>query len=483
MSKKLETTNNPIEQIYSPEEYAKWKEGALKYKDFMAHAGAESLLTKTNKSNLQAMFLKEKPAVFPVTCVEKIKDALATYGYSVVGLYVYDASEVRSVMDMHPDIFLPYGFTDPDMLIIKLSTEKNDKASVVRGLVLGFPLSSAQSYERIAQYPVHKVIWKLFHILEDDSSQKKFIEQNIYTTKNDQDGETSRLIAELFEKYKQELDVTSEDIPELVAQLEDDLKLQQIQVYGNNWVGYVNDEDNVRRVNRLKEAFESSGIITKEERWQAEKEAVDTITDRLGMKIDEGIKDTVIGLRLLGINTTASHEGKLDRYPIPYIDIKSPKAIAIGKERDQKIESLKGDRGKELDKQIRALWNRIQMAEEDEMKQDLHAEVDVLEKELEKYKMPKSPEIVELGEKMRLQNAIEQKKIEDLLGLFYKNRSVSEDVRLMLEVGGFGRIRLQSAGAETQEEETDAAKMQEKLAQFQVEMDAFTYFLKEKFFA
>lgn len=481
--KSMETTDNPTEQIYSPEEYAKWKEGALKYKDFMAHAGVESLLTKTNKSNLQTMFLKEKPAVFPVTCAEQIKDALATYGYSVAGSYVYDPSQVRSVMDMYPDFFLSYGFTDPDMLMVKLSTEKNDKASVVRGLVLGFPLSSAQSYERNAQYSVHKVIWKLFHILEDDSSQKKFIEQNIYTIKNAQDGETSRLIAEEFETYKQELGITSEDIPELVAQLEDDLKLQQIQVYGNNWVGYVNDEDNVRRVNRLKEAFESSGIITKEERWQAEKEAVDTITDRLGMKIDEGIKDTVIALRLFSINTTASHEGKLDRYPIPYIDIKSLKAVAIGEERNQKIESLKSDREKELDEKIRILWYKSQETEDDDLKKNLRAQVDVLEKELEKYKMPKSPEIDELGEKMRLENAIEQKKIQYLLDLFYENRSVPEDVRLILEIGGFGRIRLQSAGAETQEEETDVAKIQEKLAQFQAEMDAFTYFLKEKFFA
>ncbi len=41
------------------------------------------------------------------------------------------------------------------------------------------------------------------------------------------------------------------------------------------------------------------------------------------MPIDEGIKDTVIALQLLGLQTTSSHEGKLGRHPIPYIDIES----------------------------------------------------------------------------------------------------------------------------------------------------------------
>jgi hypothetical protein len=184
---------------------------------------------------------------------------------------------------------------------------------------------------------------------------------------------------------------------------------------------------------------------TKQEQWQQEKAIVDNITDRLGMKIDEGIKDTVIALRLLGLNTTQSHEGKLDRYPIPYIDIVSPEAIVLSRKRNKKIEELKSD-------------------------------------ELEKFKTPQSEEITALGEKMILENAIEQQRIEGLLQSFYENRTVSEEVKLTLEISALGSMRLQSFGAEAQEEETDDTKIAERLTEFQAEMYAFTEFLKAQFF-
>ena len=49
-------------------------------------------------------------------------------------------------------------------------------------------------------------------------------------------------------------------------------------------------------------------------------------------------------------------------------------------------------------------------------------------------------------------------------------------------VKGFGRVRLQSNGFKLQEKETDTAKISERLGVFQSEMNAFTDFLKSKFF-
>lgn len=56
--------------------------------------------------------------------------------------------------------------------------------------------------------------------------------------------------------------------------------------------------------------------------WDAEKVIVDSITDRLGMPIDSGIKETVIVLRLLGFKTSQSCEGHSDRaLPFPWVMI------------------------------------------------------------------------------------------------------------------------------------------------------------------
>jgi hypothetical protein len=51
------------------------------------------------------------------------------------------------------------------------------------------------------------------------------------------------------------------------------------------------------------------------------------LVDRLGMPLDEGIADTVTVMRLLGINTTASCWGHLDRVTGgPYVIFSSPEA-------------------------------------------------------------------------------------------------------------------------------------------------------------
>ncbi len=135
--------------------------------------------------------------------------------------------------------------------------------------------------------------------------------------------------------------------------------------------------------------------------WQKEKEIVDRITDRLGLEIDTGIKDTVIALRLLGINTTSSHEGKIDRYPVTYIDIKSPEAIILNKQREQKIEDLKTDEEKDIFKEIQRLWTEIQKTEDKNEEKKLNKRVRELEKKLGSFPYPKSQEITDLTEMIK----------------------------------------------------------------------------------
>ena len=58
----------------------------------------------------------------------------------------------------------------------------------------------------------------------------------------------------------------------------------------------------------------------KKQIWKDKLKHVDEITDKLGKHIDEGIEETVGILHLFGIPTFSSHWGKIDRYPVPYVD-------------------------------------------------------------------------------------------------------------------------------------------------------------------
>src|SRR5690349_16200383 len=57
----------------------------------------------------------------------------------------------------------------------------------------------------------------------------------------------------------------------------------------------------------------------KQVRWNQRKAEVEGIPD-----IDEGIKETVIALNVLGVHTVMSCEGHLDRGGAPWVDIRAP---------------------------------------------------------------------------------------------------------------------------------------------------------------
>ncbi len=171
----------------------------------------------------------------------------------------------------------------------------------------------------------------------------------------------------------------------------------------------------------------------KEKMWQEKAAEVKQITDKLGLKIDEGIKDTVTSFQLFGINTTSSHEGKIDRYPIPYIDVESNNISDL----EEKLNTLTSDH---------------------------ESEIENLENEI-----------------MR-RNLEERKKIIPLLEEFYKNRDVSYEARIGIQSLARGWSRIQSQGADFQTVEDDKNIKRKRLEQFQEEMKEFTEFLKEKFF-
>ena len=74
--------------------------------------------------------------------------------------------------------------------------------------------------------------------------------------------------------------------------------------------------------------------------------------------------------------------------------------------------------------------------------------------------------------------ALEFKKISPSLEVFYKNRDVPYDRRLIID--SRGRLTAQGGIIQWGEDEETRAR---KLAEYQEEMAAFTEFLKQKFFA
>lgn len=89
--------------------------------------------------------------------------------------------------------------------------------------------------------------------------------------------------------------------------------------------------------------YESISSEEKERIWKEKAAEIDQLADKLGLGIDEVIKDTVIAFQVLGINTVSSHEGKIDRYPVPYIDVMAEEVDSL----DKKLDSLSPDQGAE----------------------------------------------------------------------------------------------------------------------------------------
>lgn len=196
-------------------------------------------------------------------------------------------------------------------------------------------------------------------------------------------------------------------------------------------------------------------ISEKQKAWDAMAKRIDRTVDGLGYRMDENIKEAVIALNMLNINTSASCEGHLDR----------------------------GNGGP---------WVRIEPAETPEMKSleekmiPLRRQVDEREEKEKEKKFP-SAELEELWDELRIldkeletYHLEEIKKIMALLSEFYKKRKVDYDQMLIMDVGR-ASSHLQSQGIDLQAIAVREEK-EKNLIRYRQEMQVFTDFLKEKYF-
>ncbi len=179
----------------------------------------------------------------------------------------------------------------------------------------------------------------------------------------------------------------------------------------------------------------------KQKHWNETVARIEKTVDGLGHPIDGGIKETVIGLNALGINTTASCEGHADRgIAAPWIYIETEEAAESSNVSRKKLKNTASDEEK------RGIWHehheRLNQAKE------------------------KGLELM--------------KKMMNYLESFYKDRAVPFDTRLILESFADG-ARLQNQGTLLQKFADEETKIK-KLAEYQAEMRIFVEFLKQKFF-
>jgi hypothetical protein len=189
----------------------------------------------------------------------------------------------------------------------------------------------------------------------------------------------------------------------------------------------------------------------KERRWQEVYAHYSQMADKTGRGIDAGILETVVVLNLLGIETTASCEGHLERgQAAPWIDIEARSA-------------------QEETRQVIYLFT--------------HAR-----KELEKKHLPEDEINALFAQAHQEQNRVrsihlaQREKLMCCLTAFYQEHQAPYDHLLVVHPRDTtGRARMESHGA-SMVNEYDRKERQEKLVSYQQEMAAFTSFLKKKYF-
>ena len=187
---------------------------------------------------------------------------------------------------------------------------------------------------------------------------------------------------------------------------------------------------------RTPSLVELSSRVQREQEWEKTLSEFNQRTDRLGLDIDKGVLETVVGLNATKINTVQSCEGHTEHgTESPYVDIAGKGTEAM----EDKFYAL--IRQPETEEQARALGNEIEES-----------------------------------------NQHDWKKAFDVLDSFYKNRQVPYDQRLIIRPYGVGRGRIESQGAQLQKGSgSSPEEKQHRLGRYQEEMHAFGTHLKQSF--
>ena len=184
-------------------------------------------------------------------------------------------------------------------------------------------------------------------------------------------------------------------------------------------------------------------MTEKQDAWAKEYEKYRHTVDKLGKPIDEDIFETVVVLNILGVHSQSSCEGHLDHgHAYPWVEIALPDVLLLEKRASEKLHEARQSPDQ----------YRVLMAEADSI-------TNICKQRHQVY-VP------------ALFNYLER---------FYQARQIVYDRHLVLDNRLWtGRILLQSQGADYQE---FSDLKEQKLNEYQSEMQAFTQFLKAAYFS
>lgn len=182
----------------------------------------------------------------------------------------------------------------------------------------------------------------------------------------------------------------------------------------------------------------------KQKKWEEQLKKIETLKDGLGKGVDEGIKETVAAMQVLGILTRQSCQGHLNwGEAAPWVRMDFPPEIHA------------------LSRQYSELF-------------DVFDKISEGDKDFQRV----ADEFHKVGREEKRLRALELKKLTLFLEDFYAERNVPYDQRLILDARG----ELTNQGGFLQITENESQRG-ENLYRYQSEMKAFTEFLKQKFFS
>jgi len=223
--------------------------------------------------------------------------------------------------------------------------------------------------------------------------------------------------------------------------------------------------DSVQKVEEQKIEIAKS---QKEIEWENKQKEIESWGDKKGLGIDEKIKDTVVAFNLMGLPTAQSCEGHLESgIPVPWIRVEAPDQPAERFVDEGKIYKMTAEKfGIPIDD--------VKRGRNDEAWRSAQREISKLE-ETSEY------------QKWRRQNNKLMEKAGNLLGEFYRDKKVQDNIRLQIDEGGAGNFEIHNGGEDYEpiaRELTDEQKKElaPRLVQYQEEMKKFTDFLRERYF-
>lgn len=202
--------------------------------------------------------------------------------------------------------------------------------------------------------------------------------------------------------------------------------------------------------------------------WDNKRKEIERYADILGYGIDKNIKETLVGLNILGLPTSASCEGHFDHgISAPWVEIGAP---------NEPEERFAGQ-----NETYRKIAEKYGVSIEEVKKGDNHRAW--AEAETENSKNDETPEY----KKWREENKKLMVRTGELLKEFYKNRKAGDDgERIEITEEGEGNFRIHNGGDDYRNvpekmSEKQKEKLAERLLNYQREMKESSLFLKEKY--